>query len=95
MLQYYLATAFVILQVLDLLTTAYFMSHSELGLKEGNPVLAKLFSVFGVIPTLIVAKTALCVVLIVYMHQLPEWFLAASCIFYVYVVTNNLKLIVK
>jgi len=53
------------LQLADLASTVYFMAKPSLGLTEGNPLLSKLFGIFGVLPTLLVFKGALIILFLV------------------------------
>lgn len=79
----------IALQVLDVLTTMVALSNPKL--REGNPILAKLFNTFGPAPVLVVTKVAL---LGVIWYLLPNIYIEAIwglCAFYVWIVVNNIK----
>jgi hypothetical protein len=86
---YYLLVA---LQVADIATTHYALSNLK-GVKEGNPIMRKLFDKFGHERTLIVAKLAMVVALYFILPQVPDWSLWACVAIYVGVVGNNVKVI--
>ena len=83
----------LVLQVLDLATTVYFMAHPALGLVEGNPLLARLFAIFGVLPVLVTIKGAVMALCFYLQAAIPDLLVAAICLGYLYVVVNNFKLI--
>jgi len=81
------------LQVADAASTIYFMRRPELGIVEGNPILAPLFKMFGALPTLIVAKGVFAAIIWYYQATLPVEFFWITSAVYCYVVFNNIKLI--
>ena len=81
---------FVILQVLDALSTTYGM---RLGYTEKNPLLAWLFDTFGVEITLAVVKTAMIALLLHYLGEYPVWILVVGNILYAYIFYKNLEVI--
>ena len=85
--------ALIILQVLDLISTVVALRKPNL--IEANPVLNYLFSIFGVLPTLLVVKTAFAVVLYVYQDLVMLEAQVLLCALYAYVVFQNFKLIQK
>ncbi len=78
---------FTVLQAMDVWTTHKVLSA---GGSELNPVMDWLFKRFGVLPSLIVVKVAVVVVFWVYMLDYPL-LVSAVCIFYAFVIANNLK----
>jgi len=82
-----LCAIFTILQVADVWTTHKVLSA---GGSELNPVMDWFFKRFGVLPSLIVIKVAVVVVFWVYMLDYPL-LVSAVCIFYAFVIVNNLK----
>lgn len=81
---------FIVLQVLDALSTVYGM---RLGHMEKNPLLAWLFEKVGVIPVMLIVKTGMIVVLLHYLGQYPVWILVAGNILYAYIFYKNLEVI--
>lgn len=81
---------FIVLQVLDALSTVYGM---RLGHTEKNPLLAWLFEKVGVIPAMLVVKTGMVAVLVYYVGLYPVWILVAGNILYAYIFYKNLEVI--
>lgn len=81
---------FIVLQVLDALSTVYGM---RLGHTEKNPLLAWLFEKVGVIPALLVVKTGMVAVLVYYVGLYSVWILVAGNILYAYIFYRNLEVI--
>jgi hypothetical protein len=81
---------FILLQVMDALSTVYGM---RLGHTEKNPLLAWLFEKVGVIPALLVVKTGMVAVLVYYVGLYPVWILVAGNILYAYIFYKNLEVI--
>ena len=91
-------TAFYILaglQLLDLISTVYFMSHPRLGLVEANPLLAKLFQTFDPLPVLLVAKGGFLYLAYTYYPEIPQGLVWLACGGYSWVVFNNFKMILR
>ena len=77
--------AFFILQIADIYTTHNILKKGGRGL---NPVMAKAFDHFGVLPSLLVVKTL--VVLMVYNFVVPySLILIGLCVLYAGVVGHN------
>ena len=79
------------LQTLDLITTVIALRKPSL--VESNPLLNPLFKVFGVLPVMLVGKTAVAGYLFYVQAGIPVqllWLMSAG---YAYVVVNNIKLI--
>ena len=79
------------LQALDLVSTVIALRKPSL--VESNPLLAPLFKLFGVLPTMLVAKAVLAAYLFYVQAGIPVqllWLMSAG---YAYVVYNNFKLI--
>ena len=81
---------FIVLQVLDALSTVYGM---RLGHTEKNPLLAWLFEKVGVIPALLVVKTGMIALLLHYLGLYPVWILVAGNVLYAYIFYKNLEVI--
>ena len=79
------------LQALDLISTVWALKNTHL--VESNPLLAPLFKVFGPLPVLLVAKGALAAYLFYAQSGIDQTILWLMCAGYVYVVSNNFKLI--
>jgi len=79
------------LQVLDLLTTVVALRNPKL--TEGNGLLKSLMDRFGVLPTLLGAKSAFIGLLLWVAPLIPVVVLYLLCGFYAWVIWNNLKLI--
>jgi len=79
------------LQVFDLLTTVVALRNSKL--TEGNNLLKPLMDKFGVLPILLVVKSAFIGLLLWAASFVPVVVLYLLCGFYTWVVWNNLKLI--
>ena len=79
------------LQALDALSTIIALRKPNL--VESNPLLAPLFKLFGVLPTMLVGKVLLAAYLFYVQAGIPVqllWIMSAG---YAYVVYNNFKLI--
>ena len=81
-----LLSIFVVLQLGDIYTTHKILQG---GGYERNPILAKLFDRFGVLPTLLVSKTVIVVLVLLVLKDWP-WTVAALDVFYAGIVINNL-----
>ena len=81
---------FIVLQVLDALSTVYGM---RLGHKEKNPLLAWLFDRFGVEITLAVVKTAMVAYIWHYLDDIPVILLVIFNGVYAYIFYKNLEVI--
>jgi len=88
-----LILAIIVLQVADALSTVYFLDRTDL--IEANPVLAKLFDLFGHIPTLLLLKGAFAAAIWYWQDLFAYWALVAVAAGYVAVVANNVRLIRK
>ena len=80
-----------LLQFLDALSTIIALRKPSL--VESNPLLAPLFKLFGVLPTMLVGKVLLAAYLFYVQAGIPVqllWLMSAG---YAYVVYNNFKLI--
>lgn len=80
------------LQVADLLSTVVALRNPRL--KEANGPLNKLMSAIGVLPALLLAKSAAMGVIWYYQADIGQW-LIALCVLYAVVVANNVRLILK
>ena len=80
---------YVVLQVADAAITAVAMKLP--GAREANPILAKLFAKFGVVPTLVVVKVGVVLLLWAYLDVVPMWAVAALNTLYIYAVIRNIK----
>lgn len=83
---------FVILQILDALTTWYALERA-VGLSEGNVAVRWAMSKVGVIGALVAIKGGISAAVI--FVPLPGWVLTAICLLYVVVVANNVYRIVR
>ena len=79
------------LQALDALSTIIALRKPSL--TEANPLLAPLFKLFGVLPTMLVAKAVLAGYLFYVQAWVPVQVLLLLSAGYAYVVYNNFKLI--
>ena len=77
--------AFVILQLADIYTTKTILDD---GGREVNPVMAKLFEKFGVLPSLVVSKIVVAVLVYLYVQQ-HEIVMSLLVLFYLIVISNN------
>lgn len=80
---------FVILQVLDVLTTVYILDH---GGRELNPALRFLMNKLGVKPALVLFK---CLIIYAFYTPMPDLAMQVVILFYVAVITNNFLAIRK
>ena len=80
-----------LLQFLDALSTIIALRKPSL--VESNPLLAPLFKLFGVLPTMLVAKAILAGYLFYVQAWVPVQVLLLLSAGYAYVVYNNFKLI--
>ena len=80
------------LQVADLLSTVVALRNPRL--KEANGPLNKLMSAIGVLPALLLAKSAAMSVIWYYQADIGQG-LIALCVLYAVVVANNVRLILK
>ena len=80
-----------VLQALDALSTIIALRKPSL--TEANPLLAPLFKLFGVLPTMLVAKAVLAGYLFYVQAWVPVQVLLLLSAGYAYVVYNNFKLI--
>lgn len=80
------------LQVADLLSTVVALRNPRL--KEANGPLNKLMSAIGVLPALLLAKSAAMGVIWYYQADIGQG-LIALCVLYAVVVANNVRLILK
>ena len=83
-----LMIVFVILQLADVITTMGFLK-SNTG-HEVNPIMSKLFSKIGVVPSLVIVKTLVIALFVFYMRNVV--LLSIVNLFYAYVVYNNYKI---
>ena len=77
--------AFVILQLADIYTTKTILND---GGRELNPLMAKAFEKFGVLPSLVVSKSVVAVLVYLYVQQ-HEVVMALLVLFYLIVISNN------
>lgn len=78
---------FVVLQVADVWTTHKAL---QMGKREANPFLARLFEYFNPVKVMVLVK-AVAVILLWYVGF---WFLtAALCVMYLWIIDNNLRVI--
>jgi len=84
--------ALVALQFGDIWTTQYALRNIR-GAVESNPIVKKAMDSLGVLSGLFAIKAPFIAILIFY--PLPLWALAAITAFYVYVVGNNARIILK
>jgi hypothetical protein len=82
----------IILQALDLVSTVVAL-RSVPNAYEANPVLNKLFKIFGASPTLVVVKTAFAVVLYLYRDLVMPEAQIVLCAIYAFVVFQNFQLL--
>ncbi len=82
---------FCALQAFDAITTIECLKLSNRF--EANPVMRKLFSIFGATPTLIIVKLAVCIIIgtLILLNKMPMLMLGVSDICYMWVVYNNIK----
>lgn len=80
-----------LLQLLDIWTTHKCLSRS--GTVESNPILARMFTKLGILPTLILTKGAYIALLWWGAQYVPVELLYAIAAFYVWVVWNNLRIL--
>ncbi len=81
---------FTLLQVADVFTTHRVLKNGGV---ELNPLLARLFTKFGHMQTLVVAKTLLLVLIWNIYYDIPEWVMVVLIALYVAVVVNNIRVI--
>jgi len=83
---------FIILQVLDILTTYYGLTY--LGLVENNPIANNLFGNYGIISVLILGKIIMLVFvygcLQIYSLKIKKFALYTINIMFMFVILNNL-----
>jgi len=77
--------AFVILQLADIYTTKTILND---GGRELNPLMAKAFEKFGVLPSLVVSKSVVAVLVYLYVQQ-HEVVMSLLVLFYLIVISNN------
>ncbi len=91
----YLFAFFILLQVGDVYTTNECL-RSRKG-REGNPVMAWVFSRIGVLPGIIIPKLVIVALIgaAVALHEMPWWALSGLCFAYVIVIINNVLVLEK
>jgi len=77
--------AFVILQLAVIYTTKTILND---GGRELNPLMAKAFEKFGVLPSLVVSKSVVAVLVYLYVQQ-HEVVMSLLVLFYLIVISNN------
>ena len=85
----YLFLTLAILHVADAVTTIKALKIT--GNREVNPIMAKLFTKFGIVPSLVAAKGSTMGALYYVLPAVPLWALGGLIALYVWVVSNNLK----
>lgn len=78
---------FIILQIFDIITT-YITISTNKG-NESNPIMKFLFDKFGVLPSLIIFKSAIVIFLTIFHTQLPLYFWIIVILLYLGVILNN------
>lgn len=91
------ATVFVylllVLQVLDALTTLYVLRKGT-GV-EGNPFMRKLMEFFGPELGMLLPKIVFAGAIWTFRDTTPAWAFAALCVFYVAIVLNNMRFVLR
>ena len=82
--------AFVVLQVVDAISTIY---GTNLGYGEKNPLLAWLFDKVGVTYSLLFVKTFTILFVWHFLEDIPTFILVVANLVYTFIVFNNLKII--
>mgnify|MGYP006347834233 FL=1 len=88
-----LVYALLVLQALDLATTLYVLRKGTGA--EGNPLARKLMAWFGPELGLALPKIALAGAIWTFRASTPAWAFALLCVFYLYVVANNLRFVLR
>ena len=88
-----LVYALLVLQALDLATTLYVLRKGTGA--EGNPLARKLMAWFGPELGLALPKIALAGAIWTFRASTPAWAYALLCVFYLYVVANNLRFVLR
>jgi len=83
----------LVLQALDLATTLYVLRKGTGA--EGNPLARKLMAWFGPELGLALPKIALAGAIWTFRASTPAWAYALLCVFYLYVVANNLRFVLR
>jgi len=83
----------IILQLVDAVSTIILLQRP--GFAEGNKLLKKLFDKFGIVFTLLVIKGGFIAWVLYFQDQLPVEIIGILCAGYVWVVYNNIKLLLK
>jgi len=79
--------AFIILQIFDIVTTYITLSTNKGN--EVNPIMKFLFDKFGILPSLIIFKSAVVIFLSIFYTQLPLYFWIIITLLSFGVVLNN------
>jgi Domain of unknown function (DUF5658) len=82
----FLLILFTILQVADLATTVYGLSHGDV---ERNPLLATIFAKFGVLEPMVIAKAV--AVFVAWEYVRMEAALIVVNLIYIGIIFNNVK----
>jgi len=89
----FLFVLLVLLQVGDVISTKLALMRPNV--IEGNPILARLFDKFGVMPTLLVSKACTIGLLYYFLPSIHDWVLTVLAGFYTWVVWHNITKIQK
>lgn len=89
---YVLFGTFVFLQVVDSVLT---IKALKLGGREVNPLLRKAFEKYGVVPSLVVVKSAMIGVVAAFLPMLPQWLMLLFVAVYLWVAYNNYGVVEK
>jgi hypothetical protein len=82
----------IALQVADIVTTVIALQGPA---HESNPILKKIMDRIGVVPTLLIVKGGFIAFLWYYQATLPVEVLGMLCVFYAWIVVNNIQTIKK
>lgn len=91
MITIFLLIIFIILQIVDSITTYKAISKGNV---ELNPFMKYLFDKLGIVYSLIITKTAVSIfigIVSYFKYVYSDYVLVFVCIFYVFVVLNNIK----